>query len=206
MMRPRGEYVRRVSACWTILSLAILGGQAQSLKSFQDPHTTVIFSYPAEWSDGPEVLFYLGSAITTLTKDGGPAAPRAKVGFVVDKKSGPYAGTNLNGVQFVYNEVPDADADSCRKRVTDRTEDEFKVEPVQLNGVTYTHYSGGDAGLGHGAQREIYATYREGRCILFEESIHRFNLAPDEAKQLSAEQTEQLRRELDAVMRSVRLE
>ncbi len=180
--------------------------RAQSLKSFHDAQTGVSFSYPAAWSDGADVLFYLGSAITTFDEKSGTIPPRAKVGFVVDAKHGPYAGTNLNGVQFVYNEVPDADAAACRGFVMDHVGDESKIDTVRLRGVVYTHYSGGDAGLGHGVSREIYSVFRGGQCFLFEESIHFFNLTADGVKHLdmSSEQVVQLRKQLDAVMRSVR--
>jgi hypothetical protein len=191
-------------ACLSLGSLALgaLSCPAQSLKSFHDPQTGVSFSYPAAWCNGPDVLFYLGSEITTSNETTGPVPPRAKVGLVADTKSGPYAGTNLNGVQFVYNEIPDTDAAACRKRVTDLADDQRPSDTVTLNGVIYAHYSGGDAGLGHGAEREIYSTYRGGQCVLFEESIHVFNLS--EVKALSSAQTAQLRRQLEAVMQSVR--
>jgi hypothetical protein len=181
--------------------LGSVASRAQWLKSFHDPNSGVGFFYPAAWSNGPEVSFYLDSEITTFDKTG-PIAPRAKVGFVANTKHGEYAGTNLSGVQFVYNEIPDKDAAECRKRVTDLADDQRPADTVTVNGIAYTHYLGGDAGLGHGAERKIYSTYREGRCVLFEESMHTFSM--DDPKALSDEKRAQLWRQLDAVMQSVR--
>lgn len=149
-----------------------------------------------------EVEFYLGSEITTTDEKTGLIQPRAKVGFVADTKHGEYAGTNLGGVQFVYNEIADKNEAACFRHVADLANDQHPVDTVKLHGVTYTHYFGGDAGLGHGADRKIYATYREGRCVLFEESMHSFNM--DDPKALSNEKRAHLWRQLDAVMQTVR--
>jgi hypothetical protein len=193
----------RCLICACLLFGALIG-HAQSLKHFYDPQTSVSFSYPAAWSDGPDVLFYMGSAITTLTADGRPAAPRAKVGFVANTKSGPYAGTDLNGAEFIYNEIPEADAVACRKSLTSLGDDQSAQDTVTINGVTYDHNAGGEGGLGHGVSREIYATFRGGQCVLFEESIHSFDLSADEARQLNHEEIVQLWNQLNAVMSSVR--
>jgi hypothetical protein len=68
----------------------------------------------------------------------------------------------------------------------------------------YNHFSGGDAGLGHGASREIYSSFRDGHCYLFEESIHTVSM--DDPKSLSPVEWKQLHKELDRIMQSVRIE
>lgn len=180
-----------------------LPSQAQSsaFKTFHGAKYGVTFRYPAHWDSGPSVMFYLGSEILNLAPDGGTVPPLGKVGFVVNPESGPYAGTNLNGVQFVYNMSPDSTAGECRKRVEDVANS--PVTQATIHGVIYNYFSGGDAGLGHGAGRKIYSTFRGGNCYLFEESIHTWN--PD-AKSLGAAQMNRLRRVLSRVMQSVRFE
>ncbi len=174
--------------------------QSSALKTFHDAKYGVTFRYPVQWDSGPSVMFYLGSEILNRAPDGGATPPLGKVGFVVNPESGPYAGTNLNGLQFVYNVNQDSTAGECRKRVEDLANS--PVTQATIHGVTYNYFSGGDAGLGHGADRKIYSTFRGGNCYLFEESIHTWN--PD-AKSLSASEMNRLHRSLDQVMQSVRL-
>ena len=175
--------------------------QSSALKTFHDAKHGVTFRYPAQWESGPGVAFYLGSEILNLAPDGGAVPPLGKVGFVVQPESGPYAGTNLNGVQFVYNVSPDSTAGECRKRVEGVSNN--PITPATVHGVAYNYFSGGDAGLGHGADRKIYSTFRDGNCYLFEESIHTWN--PD-AKPLSVPEMNRLRQALNRVMQSVRFE
>jgi hypothetical protein len=185
----------------TVLLTVAAQSQPRTLKTFSDAQHGVTFRYPDNWESGTAVVFYLGSEIVYQKPEGGPEEPFGKVGLVVGK-SGPYAGTNLNGVQFVFNVVPGLDAASCRKRVEDAAN--TPVNQTVIHGVTYNHYSGGDAGLGHQASRAIYSTLRGSDCYLFEKTIHTFTF--DEPRGLTKPQWKQLRAELDRVMESVRFE
>jgi len=190
--------------CASVLLLVALATQAQNpaAKVFHDAQYGVTFHYPARWSAGPDVGFYLGSEIVEQNPDGGTHDPIAKVGFVVREGDSKYSGTNLNGVQFVYNVVPQSKAGSCRKRVQDLSED--LVGQTAIHGVPYNHFSGGDAGLGHQASREIYSTFQNGQCYLFEEAIHTASM--NEVRPLKPTELKVLQRELDGVMQSVRIE
>jgi hypothetical protein len=186
-----------------LLLVCVLSAHAQStaLKTFHDAKYGVTFRYPAQWKSGQAVQFYLDSEVLGLNPDGGENDPIGKVGFVVGQ-SGPYAGTNLNGVQFVFNVIPRSTEEECRKRV-----EAVANKPLlqtTVHGITYSHYSGGDAGLGHGASREIYSSFRDEHCYLFEESIHTVSM--DDPKSLNPAQWKHLRKELDGVMQSVRFE
>jgi hypothetical protein len=176
--------------------------QIRAHKTFHDPKYGVSFRYPSGWSDGADVDFYLGSEILDVKPEGGAAAPIAKVGFAVKEGDPRFSHTHLSGVQFVYNVISQSTPEDCRGRIQDLSRDPI-VETV-LRGVTYHHFSGGDAGLGHQASREIYATFREGRCYLFEEAIH--TATGENSRALTVQQWKHLRRELDAVMQSVHIE
>jgi hypothetical protein len=176
--------------------------QTPRLKRFHDAKYGVTFRYPAGWSAGTDVQFYLGSEILQLNSDGGAGDPIAKVGFHVKQGDKKYSGTNLDGVQFVYNVIPKGAADACRKQVEEVANN--PVVQTVIHGVTYNHFSGGDAGLGHGASREIYSTLQNGDCYLFEEAIHTASM--NETRPLDPAKLHALRKELDAVMQSVRIE
>jgi hypothetical protein len=188
--------------------MGVAQAQSPALKTWHDEAYGVTFRYPAQWTSGPEIGFYLGSEILDYDSDGGAKEPLAKVGFVVGPEAGPYSGTNLNGVQFVFNVIPHSTGDQCRKSV----EEVANLPLVQtiLHGIAYDHYSGGDAGLGHQASREIYSTFRDGHCYLFEESIHTVSINEEPLSSLQVKrfrsQLKQLQNQLDKVMQSVRFE
>lgn len=189
--------------CTSILFLIALALESQTpaLKTFHDPKYGVNFQYPAQWSSGADVQFYLGSEILEQNPDRGQVAPIAKVGFVVGESHKKFTGTNLNGLQFVYNVIQQSSRDDCRKRVQSLSE--TSIGETTLRGVTYNHFSGGDAGLGHQASREVFSSFQHDRCYLFEESIHTVSM---DAKPLDPAKLKHLQKQLDAVMRSVRIE
>jgi hypothetical protein len=187
--------------CVVLLTVFASHAQTSALKTFHDAQYGVTFQYPARWSAGPDVLFYLGSEILELKPGGGAHEPLAKVGFVVGEGDKEYSATNLNGVQFVYNLIPQSTADACRKRVQDLSAD--PITQTTIHGVIYNHFSGGDAGLGHQASREIFSSFQNGHCYLFEEAIHTMTM--DDAKQLDHARWKSLRRKLDSVIQSVHI-
>jgi hypothetical protein len=187
----------------SVLLLGIIAAQAQSpvLKTYHDAKYGVTFRYPAEWKSG--IGFYLPSPILFEPEIGqGPA--RAMFGFNALDEGGPYSGTDLNGVEFVYNVIPRSTATQCRKRVEGNLNSSQRRVETTLRGVTYDHFSYDGAGLGHQVTGDIYATASHGHCYLFEEAIHTISI--DNAKFLSAAQSKQLRDQLDRVMQSVRIE
>jgi hypothetical protein len=196
--------MRKSFICAFSLLVLVLVAPAQThrLKTFHDLKYGVTFRYPAGWSSGADVQFYLGSEILQLNPDGGAGDPIVKVGFVVKQGDNAYSGTNLNGVQFVYNVISQSTVDACRKRVEEVANNPV-VETV-IRGVTYNHFSGGDAGLGHQASREIYSTFQNGNCYLFEEAIHTASM--DEVRPLDPAKLHSLRMELGEVMQSVRVD
>ena len=86
--------------------------------------------------------------------------------------NGPYAGTDFNGVEFVYTVIPNLIPAQCRKRVEALKDDSEKITETTLNGVAYDHFSYVEAEAGHQAFGEVYATASHGHCYLFEEAIH----------------------------------
>lgn len=176
-------------------------GQSAGFKRYADPVYGVSFEYPGDWSSGEQgaFYFYLGTAILFPPGPGGqPDEPRVRVGFKAPDGAGaPYANTDLSGVEFVYAVLLHVTADACYARLAP---EHWQRPPIVIHGVTYRRAQGGDAGLGHGARRDDYATFRHGRCYLFEGGVH--SATSDEARPYSEAP---LVKELDAVMQSVRI-
>jgi hypothetical protein len=77
---------------------------------------------------------------------------------------------------------------------------------ITIHGVRYLHLSGGDAGLGHNATRDVCASYQSGQCYLFEQDIHRISPDVEPGEKLLSKNTEaRLHVQLQDVMRSVHM-
>jgi len=199
--------MRMKTKCEAFVLACAVAAQAQSpaLTKFHDSVNGVAFRYPAQWSSGNSLVFYLGSLILIGVQPGaGPEAPQANVGFNATESKGPYAGTNLNGIQFVYHVAAATSPDEARKRIwPGRGGPKTMLTGEKIHGVAFDHAFWKDAGLGHQADRDIYATFRDGHCYMFEEDIHTVSM--DNVNPLTEGQLKQLRRELDSVMQSVRI-
>jgi hypothetical protein len=134
------------------------------LKTFQDSQYGVSFQYPSPWTFDLNMSFYISAKILQSGH-----RPLASVGFGGTQKSkySPYPHTNLLGVQFVYLALPNATALQCQDAAK-AGNDTAQSTPETINGVTYRHYSTGDAGMCHSSDEQIYAASRAGRCYLFE--------------------------------------
>jgi len=183
------------------LWFAFLAAQAQgpAMKTFHDARYGVTFQYPAQWISGPDA-FHLGAEALRQTPDGG--GPLGKVGFEVGQDGGPYPGAMLTGLQFAYDVIPRSSRDNCRKRL----EEIYNTPstPTTIRGVAYNHTSFEGAWTGHQVFLEIYSSFQNGHCYLFDEQIN--TISSEEAKPLSAAQWKQLRDELASVMQSVRIQ
>jgi hypothetical protein len=82
--------------------------------------------------------------------------------------------------------------------------DGWKRSQIVIAGVTYRRVQGGDAGLGHGATRDLYGTFREGRCYLFEGGIH--TTTADNPKFLAGAKLRKIENQIAAVMQSVKIQ
>ena len=199
----RGLLWAAISAC-IVLSVQ---AQTPTLKSYVDREYGVSFQYPAEWKLDNNLGFYLGTQILPNPEGSseGPDKPRAIVGF--ERKlnaQGQYPdGTNLSGVEFVYLVLPQADAAHCYARLG-ADANGWKRSQIVVAGVTYQRVQGGDAGLGHGATRDLYGTFREGRCYLFEGDIH--TTTADNPKFLAGAKLRKIENQIAAVMQSVKIQ
>lgn len=175
-------------------------------KTYRDPAHGVRFTYPATWELSDGMQFYLGTAI--LDSADGPAKALAAVGFYGGSGDGyrPYPHSNLSGIQFVHTDRPAADQTACEQIAKNNLEDEQKSNII-IHGVRYVHLSGGEAGLGHNATRDVHAAYRSGQCYLFEQDIHGISPDVEPGEKLLTKNTEaRLHVQLQDVMQSVHME
>jgi hypothetical protein len=194
-----------------VIAASFATAQMPHFNTYRDPRYGVTFVYPTNWSAGPNLdSFYLMTDILQPIPGSDTSVTRyeqalMKVGFRNAGKVD-YERTNLDGVEFVYFVLPNATSDACYTRIrslADASQGDHSPTNIAIHGVTYLHLSTGDAGLGHGASRELYAAYLGSRCYLFEEGIHSYN--GGDGKFLTSKQYLTLKAQLGAVMHSVRI-
>ena len=180
------------------LALAPLVAAAQSvpLSLFTDPGSGVSFHYPSVWKRVARPETYIPPVVIQRGLQ-----PAVDVEF--SPQGNLYEKTNLSGLDFVYATAPTASAPECYKLGEVDTGSVHK-EVIQLRGIVYQHASGGGAGMCHEIGTQIYSTYREGVCHLFEQDI--MTVCPgvqEGTRGLTATEMKALQHHLDAIMQSV---
>ena len=151
--------VRLVSAF--MLSAALTAG-AQT-QSFSDNSTGVTFRYPQTWALSKSQDFYLPS----------PLVPgnATRLGAAV-WKAGNMPKTTLTGLQFLAAVEQKASKDACLHPHEEGSTEPPKVDSVTVNGVIYAHTRAEDAGMCHQVKDDVYTTYHNHSCYLFDLTVH----------------------------------
>ena len=169
------------------------------MKAYTDRGNGVSFQYPAAWTFSTKGTFYDSpAAIVPADSD-----PQAVVTF--NSAGNVYAKTNLAGLDFTYVALPKPSREACLQQAAAATQDDGTTpKPISLNGIVFVHAVRGDAGMCHQVSGDVYATYRAGRCFLFEADTH--TICPgvvDGTHALTPAESKALARHLDAIIRTV---
>jgi hypothetical protein len=174
----------------------IAAAQSAPLSIFSDPGSGVSFHYPSQWKKVPRQETYIPPY---LLQEG--LNPVVDVEF--SPKGSPYEKTNLAGLDFVYATAPAASVADCYK-LGEIDMESAQKDVIQLRGIVYQHASGDGVAMCHQIQTQIYSTYREGICHLFEQDMMTFCAgALEGTRGLTAKQINALQHQLGAIMQSV---
>jgi hypothetical protein len=196
--------------CFLVLLLAATGlpGHAQQAKAsishaaqpvqlttFTDASNSVSFQYPSIWRRVPKP-----DAMTQ------PSLLMAGHKPILDVEFSPqgnlYARTNLVALDFSYYTEPAQSRAACA--ALGNPDSENRSVTTTINGIPYSHRSGGEGGMCHEISSEVYATWRAGTCHLFEEDFMTLCAGVvDGTRALTPRETKALQRHLDQIMRSV---
>ena len=143
-------------------------------KTFEDRPHGVTFRYPACWIKTKESASYHGPALLSDAKIPAPVAfAFSEGGFPrTGAPHGPYTRTTLEAVDIVYAAQPVTDASACEALAVgvvsgNNPSNTFRV----LNGIRYSVYSTGDAGMMQFINGLLYSTFFRGTCYLFETDL-----------------------------------
>jgi len=168
------------------------------LATYTDPAHGVSFRYPVVWKRVRQLDDYCQSALFS-----DKLRPTAAVEFTGGGNY--YRNTILGSLDFQYGIVRNSSPATCRKLVDDyASAPDWPASDKMVNSIAFRHVSGGECGLGHGISWELYTTFRNGNCFVFEEDFT--TARPDNARELTPGEMKALLRHLDAIMRSVTFE
>ena len=130
----------------------------------------------------------------------GDRKPRVQVVF--SPAGNLYQKTTLLGLAFAYVKAPQPSQEACAAMAVSPAS---KAETVMINGVPFQHFENEEAGMCHGAKQEVYTTYRNGNCYLFEGDMDTScSGVRDGQRDLTATETRALMLHLNAIPQSIR--
>lgn len=163
---------------------------------YADPDGDVSFEYPVVWKIDNSAKFYIPPVILQ-----GDRKPHVQVVF--SPVGNLYEKTTLHSLVFAYVKAPQPSEDACAAMVASLGPD--RVETVTINGVPFQHFEMEDAAMCHGAKQEVYRTYRNGLCYLFEGDMDATCLgAVDGQRDLTPSERRALMRHFNAIPQSIR--
>lgn len=170
-----------------------------SSMQFSDPDYGVTFRYSPKWNFSANSGFY---ATTSITSADNPA--RGAV-FVKDSEGfNPYPNTNFDGAEFVYTNRKTASIAECSALLHGNGD---KVLATKTIGhINYVHAHASDAGMCHQTQEDLYATYRNQTCYLFDLAVH--TICPgvkDNTRALTSSELVEVHASLEKILSSVKI-
>lgn len=133
---------------------------------FSDPSTGVSFQYPKDWKQAVGNQFYLGPGMVPEKAEVRGAVAWKAWAATEDAK------TTLAGAQFIYALQKDVSSADCAHPHTEGNTTDSTVDTVTIRGVAYAHNRAEDAGMCHQEKEDVYTTYRNHACYLFDLSVH----------------------------------
>jgi hypothetical protein len=171
--------------------------------TYKDPTHGVTFRYPSVWRPTTELAYHAPALEHSFAP---PITEFAYDGFHRDRGQniGPYSSTNLEAVGILYSAIDAASATECKTRAASLS-DHSDSTTVVISGRRFSVFGTGDEGMSQSISGDLYATYANHTCYLFETDLA---LADEQAVDLPGLTTAQLRyifAHLESIMKSVRI-
>jgi hypothetical protein len=153
-----------VKSCFSgiLMLCAAVPALAQTAK-FVDSATGVSFQYPKEWKRANNSQSYLPTAMI-------PQGAQVRGAIVWNAQKPPK--TTLTGAQFLYALDKGASSDACLHPHNEGDSAKPVIDMVRIGSISYAHNHAENAGMCHQEQEDIYATYTNNACYLFDLSLH----------------------------------
>jgi hypothetical protein len=180
------------------LPLAAQSTRPVNRREFRDTSTGVTYQYPEDWKQVSGNAFYLFPAFL-------PDQAAIRNGLLWSP-SGILKSTNISGAEFLFALQPGTSAHDCMHPVAPHASGTH-VNSVTLNDIKYAHNWSGTGGLCHGMKEDIYATYRNHACYLFDLSVHTIcSGAVDGMRNATKKELTDINAQLMSILETVRID
>ena len=184
--------------CSCIPLIAQSSNAADHLREFRDPSTGVKYRYPEGWRQlsGNQLDLHLAFV---------PDQTKIRSG-VLWTPSGTLKSTNLTGAEFVFALQRRISARDCMHPVAAYVSGPH-VDSVTLNDIQFAHNWAGAGGLCHYTKEDIYATYQNHACYLFDFSVDSIcSGAVDGMREATKEELADVNAQLMSILANVRID
>ena len=170
---------------------------------YRDTRHGVTFRYPSVWK--AETQFgYHAPALSEAELKPIAGFGYEEGGFPRDGAVGPYSATNLEGVGIVYSAQPTDKISACRSMAAGIA-GSASYKTVRLGGRLFSLYATGEAGMSQFVAGDLYATYADHTCFLFETSVAAASAKDNDVQELRTEQDRYIAAHLLGIMKTVRI-
>jgi hypothetical protein len=135
---------------------------ATRLKQFADADTGVSFRYPHNWQ-----LNKAGNGSVETHFTDVKVMPRVSV-YMENGKSSPYRNSTLVGAEFLYATRSIDSSEECSWLLFGEGAHANRQPPRTIHGITFAHVKTMDAWTCHQVYEDLFSTYRNGTCHLFD--------------------------------------
>ena len=195
-----GMLQRRVSKALVLLAVGSPIGAQTARRMYVDRADGVSFSYPAGWLLNADDD--AATAKLRIVTEGQPVAVVQLEGNFADE--GPYRGTDFEAGAFAFVVDPRKSAESCFAALDPIAGDEQKPVATVWKGLPARKLESRYEVAGTEDSHQIIATYRRGRCYLFEAVIVSKSV-DGPIKALAPARWKMIRAQFAGVMQSVHL-
>jgi hypothetical protein len=138
--------------------------------TYNNPQHGVSFRYPAVWQATTQFAYHPPALTQSDVAKPIAAFAYSEGGFPRKQLVGPYGGTNLEGVRFVYSVVSAASVAECSAKAAS-VSGSPKGLPVMFGERSFSMYETESTGMSQSTSGKLYATYAGSTCYLFETDV-----------------------------------
>jgi hypothetical protein len=185
---------------------AVASAPAAGHRTFHDPAYKISFDYPADWTFSRR-----DGEISTFHLEARSAPPATRLRAVAAIPENPFPESTFSGAHVYLSVTPHSTGASCAMQAAAGMRAQGKAEakaPVsQIAGIAFAH--------GHDEQRhicttdrdEVYTTLRKGACYRFDLAMNNFcGGEVSGVKDVTAQQLDEVRRRMEAILATVRFD
>ena len=194
------------TAILSIAMTAVLHAQKPPpvpMTKYTDATDGVSLQYPSVWKRVSAPEAYCSSMEFS---DGSRAKVPVHFGVEFTGKGNYYEKTGLEALVFLFGTEKNITQDACEKIAKNFPQADPSASSPGNAPARFDYGRGGECGLNHAMDAQVYTRFSGDRCYVFEEDFDYYGGAPDGMRDLTVSENQALLKHLDGIMDSVQIE